>query len=614
MDARTTSLEEFLGAVLRGAAKILGCSSANLILIDESTDEVRVRLGTMAASYPVLAQLEQVLGQSFGGITFTMDQVADSLIFRCYQDQAMLETSSLAVLVGSALGADPLRQIEQLIGEHYFICVPAHSGSRNYGVLLFEKDGAQPYSRQQHEVVLRYARRIGEILENDLMGQGQRVISRWDGQEYLLFDHQGELRGQGPGHSAAVRQYLAEPERLRALGQRARALLAQGQPAEAADEEWLDAGLRLVMSPFELDGEQGVHCAFHTPGTQQERSLENQLLHLTLGAPAPALFLDQEFRITSCNAAAAQLLGYEVGELPGTPLGELLRRPRQLLDVLERQLLDPTNPYGEEVTTVVARDGTLALARVEAMLLADDMHRVVGFMLLIRRDEGGEATERMVRQERLATMGEMAAQLAHELRNPLVAIGANLESLGRDPDLGDERRELLAALAREIVRMDMTLRDHLAAARQELSFALVPVAEVVQEARRLLQGSRSAAAGGLEVQVDPGLMVRADRESLKHLLFNLLINALEASPPDGGVRCRAAATQRHVTICVEDRGEGLKAGVERCFQPFFTTKKNGSGLGLAVCQKIAQAHGGLVELQNRGGGGCRAAVVLPLPA
>ncbi len=538
MDARTTSLEEFLKSVLRGSAKMLGCSSTNLVLINQRTGEIFIRLGAMASSFPVLEQLEEVMGGAFRKISFTTDQAADSLIVRSWRDQAIRETSSLEELVGSAIPAPAVEQISALIGEHCYMCVPALSGGRNYGVVLFEKEGARPFSRQQCEVALRCARRIGETLENDLVSHGSALMSAADAAMG------GDQKGNG------------------------------------------DA----------------------------DQALENQLLHLTLGAPAPALFLDPERVVTSCNAAAEELFGVPSAELAGRPVARLFHRPEEIELILARQLLDPGAPASEERATALEHGGGLQPARVEAVLLADAEHRGVGFMVLVRTEpwDTREATGRLVRQERLATMGELAAQLAHELRNPLVAIGATLDSLGHDADLGDEHREILAALAREVDQLDMTLRDHLVAARNELRFTDVPLAEVVAEAGRVRLGRRWASGEVLTMAVAPDLRVWGDRDALKHLFFNLLNNALEASGSEPRLRCGARLRGQHVVAVVEDRGQGLQAGADACLQPFFTTKANGSGLGLAVCQKIARAHGGLVELSDREGGGCRVEVTLPL--
>ncbi len=615
MDARSTSLGEFLKAVLRGSAKMLGCSSTNLILINERTGEIFIRLGAMATSFPVLEQLEEVMGGAFRKINFSTDQAADSLIVRSWREQAILETSSLDVLVGSAIPPVALEQMNLLIGEHCFICVPALSGARNYGVVLFEKEGARPFSRQQCEVALRCARRIGETLENDLVSQGQVLISgssRTD-QMHLLFDDEGELVGQGPEPSSPqLRAFLAEQGAVQALGRKARELIKQ-DPAGETVELWPRPRVSVLLSRLRMGGRSIGHCVLVTHATAADQALESQLLNLTLGAPAPAIFLDPGRLVTSCNGAAEKLLGYSSGELTGRPLSRLFHKPEEIKLMLDRHLLDPSTHISEERATVLERDGGLIPARVEAMMLADEMHQGVGFMVLIRTEprDSREATERLVRQERLATMGELAAQLAHELRNPLVAIGATLDSLSRDRDLGQEQRELLSSLGREIDQLDMNLRDHLVAARNELSFADVALAEVVREAGRLLQDSSAVAGKKIRVDVPGEVLVRADREALKHLFFNLLNNALEASPGGGEVTCGSASSGGRITVWVEDRGQGLMAEAEECLQPFFTTKKNGSGLGLAVCQKIARAHGGLVEIRSRDGGGCRVEVTLP---
>jgi PAS domain S-box-containing protein len=530
MDGSATSLEQYLSAVLRGAAKILGCGSTILILINEKSKQISVRLGTMAVSYPLLAEVEQVIGGSLGAISFSVKSAADSLVYRAWRERCVLETSSLSELVGGALPRLVTQQMWRLIGEHRFICVPALSASRSYGVLLFQKEGGHPFNPQQREVILRYARRIGEILENDLMVQGQQLFAQL--------------------------------------------------PA---------------------------------PGSPEASSLENQLLQLTLGDPVPSLFVDPSLRITSCNQATEQTLGYPPAELAGRPIAELFANRREIVEILNQQILDPTNPYCEESTAVRHQDGALRPARVEALLLAGDQEEAVGFLVLIRElDEEPvlDARDRLVRQERLATMGELAAQLAHEMRNPLVAIGATLESLLRDPTLGETHRGILASVTKEIVRMDMTLKDYLSA-RHDMSFGELDLASVVEEARRLLEGAYRIAGKRVSSAIEPGIMVRADHDALKHVLFNLLLNALEASPEEGEVRCSAEQGGDTVAVAIDDDGPGLAASSSECFRPFFTTKKNGTGLGLTVCQKIARAHGGVVEIRSRDGGGCRATLSLP---
>jgi PAS domain S-box-containing protein len=522
------SLEEFLVAILRGAAAVVGCDSTNLIFINERTQEILIRLGIKPPSQPALNDIEAVLGAALQLTRIPIAQAQESLIYRCFRDREIKQCSSIAELVGGAFPAAVVEQVDKLAGQHVFICVPAQGPRRVYGVLLFQKEGPAPFTRRQSEVLQRYARRIGEILENSGTGRGQSLVS-----------------SRRPGDSGPI-------------------------------------------------------------------SLEEQLMQVTLGEASPVLTVDAALTVTSCNEATAGLLGYAPGELVGRPLSELLPEPPTFVDILSGQLLEAAAPASLEPAFVRRKDGMALPVRLESLLLTDERGAVGGFLLLLQRDRGDADQEGLLwRQDRLSTMGEMAAQLAHEIRNPLLAVGATIESLHQDPACPAEHREIMESLGREIVRLDMTLRDYLAA-RREMSFAPVDLLTVVQDARTLLENAYRLSGKTIVTEIAPDLTVRADREALRHVFFNLLHNALEASPEDGEVVCRATAGRDVVSVTIDDRGAGLAAPSAECFQPFFTTKMHGAGLGLSVCNRIIRAHGGLVDLRNRDGGGCRAVVVLPV--
>jgi len=159
----------------------------------------------------------------------------------------------------------------------------------------------------------------------------------------------------------------------------------------------------------------------------------------------------------------------------------------------------------------------------------------------------------------------------------------------------------------------MVLRKHLSP-RGELELRLIRLADLAADVRRLLEGARRRQDKTIRNLVPDGLTARADYEAMRHVLFNLMLNALEASPPGGIVTIRAEAIRQAVALVVEDQGPGLGASAQQCMQPFFTTKSNGTGLGLAVCAKLVQAHAGVLELTDRAEGGCAARVVLPGPS
>ena len=605
----STNLKQFLEAVLRGAAKIVGCGSTNLILFNEKTQEIRVHLGITANAFPVIAEIEKLLGARFPGFSWPLPSAEGSLVARSWREARYCETTSLKELVGDALSPLILAAVTRLVGEHRFACVPALGSTRNYGVLLFEKDGHQPFNRQQREVLLRYARRIGEILENDLMGQSQTLFDHLpdDQPDSLLFDEHGELRGHSARGGAAIERVIREREVLRGIGAAARDFLDGSKPQRERSLE-RDGEPRISLSRLDFDGTRGVLCTLSSP-RGAAGSLENQLVRLTLADPAPALFVDPELRVTSCNPATLQLLGGNAEDLTGRPISGLFSTPVEIMDILSHQTLDPQKAYSAQGTVVRRRDGSLVPVRVEVLLLADDAHQLVGFLFVLR-EPAKRDSDHLIQQERFATIGEMAAHLAHEMRNPLVAIGATLENLIREPETADSQRPILAALVKEIVRMDMSLKDYLAA-RREMTVTQVRVGEVVDDARRLLTGAQRLAGKTIRCQVDSALTIEADYDAIKQVVFNLLLNALEATPSGGEVTCHVARRGFELDLTVEDRGPGLPASAADCLRPFFTTKKNGTGLGLAVCQKIARAHGGFVDLRNRDGGGCQATVRLP---
>ncbi len=298
MDGKRGSIDDFLAAVLRGAAKIIGCNSTNLIVINEKTGDIRVRVVTPAMSYPILAQLEGILGASFTGISIPIQKARNSLVVRAWRENGIYQTSSLGEMLGDTLPEEMIGSIERLIGEHRFIIVPALSNRRSYGVLLLEKEGTQPFSLQQRELSLRYARRIGEIIENDLMGQGHLAIAMPPSENIglVLFDSNGGILGHSMGSAAAD---AIPPD----LVKRAVAFLSDtGLQTPASGEMSIRGERSARLFRFDLNGQPTALCQIQ-PQSHTD-SLENQLLQLALGAAAPTVLVDPSFLITSCNAAA----------------------------------------------------------------------------------------------------------------------------------------------------------------------------------------------------------------------------------------------------------------------------------------------------------------------
>jgi len=222
--------------------------------------------------------------------------------------------------------------------------------------------------------------------------------------------------------------------------------------------------------------------------------------------------------------------------------------------------------------------------------------------------------------ERLAAIGKMAAHVTHEIRNPLSAMGLNVEMLEEEiaQSGGAERAEvknLLAAIQREVQRLEHLSEEYLRVARlpqprMEAEDVAAAVREIVDFAR--LEIESAGCTVRLNLQPEPPATL-FDEAQLRQALLNLLRNAREAMPGGGPIDVRVAAEGMSVVVDVEDRGGGIPEPIRaRVFDPFFSTKGEGTGLGLAITRHIVESHGGSVTCQPREGGGTRFRIALPI--
>ncbi len=240
------------------------------------------------------------------------------------------------------------------------------------------------------------------------------------------------------------------------------------------------------------------------------------------------------------------------------------------------------------------------------------------------KKELAEAQARLRRSRQLAALGEMAAGIAHEIRNPLGAIGLTLEALTEDLEGRPEQLELCGRVSRAVTRLDGIVGDVLTFARdtrvRPVSAAVDrPVLAALAATEDLVERHDV----DVDLAVDPEVEAEIDAALLEQALLNLMRNACEAMAGSSRPRrlmVRVAATElrdpsagrvAHALIEIEDTGPGIPADVRgRMFNPFFTTRAEGTGLGLAIVHRIVDAHGGRLDVES-GGEGTTISVAVP---
>jgi signal transduction histidine kinase len=239
---------------------------------------------------------------------------------------------------------------------------------------------------------------------------------------------------------------------------------------------------------------------------------------------------------------------------------------------------------------------------------------------LLREAERKVDMERQIRrQEKLAALGKVSSELAHEIGTPLNIIAGRAEHLQSRMDPGDPRARDLRTITAQIERITETVKRVLAFARSpEPRRQLLPLAEVVRTVAEFLHREATAQGVGVDLAVDEAPKASVDPDQLQQVLLNVLVNALEATARGGTIRVEAAADPADPTwavIAVADTGKGIAPEVlPRVFEPFVTTKGSGrgTGLGLAISRDLVRAHGGDMAIASEPGRGTTVTIRLPL--
>ena len=392
------------------------------------------------------------------------------------------------------------------------------------------------------------------------------------------------------------------------------ALLLAALLASMLSRELHRAGAALDQSRSDLRHLQRLHA----------RTVESLLSGL--------LTTDREGRITSFNPEAERITARPAAQALGAHIDEVLPGARDLV----------MGPLGERWTARTRarmpyrnQRGELLHLGLSGSILREADGRAAGHVAIFQDVTQVVAMEKELRRsERLAAAGQLSADLAHEIRNPLAAISGSVQMLRAGLGEGAvdmEGRRLMDIVLRETDRLNQLISDFLHYARPAVPKPVaVPVAETLEEVLRMFETTRPANVA-VEVDAPRELAVLADAAQVRQLLWNLVLNAAQAMPEGGTLSLRArpvvglpaqepasagrnGASEGHgsVEIAVIDTGAGIPPEVmDRIIDPFFTTKCEGTGLGLATVHRIVEGNGGTLRVESAVGSGTAFQIRLP---
>jgi len=342
--------------------------------------------------------------------------------------------------------------------------------------------------------------------------------------------------------------------------------------------------------------------------------------------PAGILVADPQGSVTTLNPTAEKLWGLKPEETIGRKLSQLpiSGALSSLTHEWEKVLREKERLLYEAVEfTVPSRErpdlekNVLVDLYVSPLTGLDENAQGV---LLVGEDvtEKVRTKQALIQSERLATIGRMSAMVAHEIRNPLSSIGLNTELLEEVvADFGaeaEEPQEILRGISKEVERLTEVTEEYLKFARLPKP-DLVPekLDDILIDLLRFVEGDLMGAGIEINNELEKGsFLVRADENQLRQAFLNLFRNSAESMPAGGKLTISSARVDGMVRIEIRDTGKGIDAEcLDRIFDPFFSTRENGTGLGLSLTQQIVTEHGGNISCQSKPGQGTSFMVELP---
>ncbi|MFN7972621.1 MAG: protoglobin domain-containing protein [Acidobacteriota bacterium] len=378
--------------------------------------------------------------------------------------------------------------------------------------------------------------------------------------------------------------------------------------------EVLDRNLRLEEHSASL--ESAIEAR-----TRELRMSEEKYRGIVDNAADAIILVDEEDRIRSWNRGAALMFGYAAEEIVGQGVAALVPEGAgKELDFLRAELRRAGSIRNFE-TVRVAKDGRRVFVSITRTQLRNELGQPIGSSAIVRDITAMRSfEERMHKAERVASLGWLASEIAHEVGTPLNVISGRAEHLLNGMPVGDPRRKPLEIIVSQIDRISRVVRRALQIVRDPAAGSGEPlVASVLESAKEVLEFFEvKLVSRRISILCDVAAdapKLALNRIDLEQILFNLIQNAIDAMPRGGSLQISMRLEGDEALIAIADTGTGIAPeNIQRIFEPLFTTKEteHGTGLGLALVSRIVKRHRGSISVQSDPGRGSTFTVRLPI--
>ncbi len=374
---------------------------------------------------------------------------------------------------------------------------------------------------------------------------------------------------------------------------------------------------RATMIPYG-DG-KAVFCIARDIGeTLKEERSRALLQEAVKRSNDVVIFYDANETITEVNDAFEKHYGYSREEVLGRS-SDILHSRHTTPEIHRGRweaLHDPARGYWRGEIVNRAKDGREIPVILSMTTVRNDAGEIMGFVSnAVDMSEMKALQERLAQAQSLAAVGEMAAMVSHEIRNPLSSIILAAKRVAEDGISAGERDAALKALLSQSGRLNETLSHFLIYVRpREIKLSRSNLNAMVGEIADLMRADRDVAGGiRFAVAVDPELSpFYMDADQMRQVIWNIALNAVQAMEGKGELKMLVGRNGGQAFVVISDTGPGIAPEhLKSIFNPFMTTKSQGTGLGLAICDRIVKAHGGRIEVSSREGAGATFSIFLP---